>query len=125
MNKKPREPGNYTVGYKRPPKATQFKPGQSGCPTGRRKATQQPVDVLRSILNERVPVEIGGKRQSLRKFELFFRGLINRAANGDARATKQVLDLMRDYGVLKPQEIEHRISVHLVRPPEREDKRPG
>ena len=33
----------YTVGYRRPPKHSQFKPGQSGNPSGKLKAKPSPL----------------------------------------------------------------------------------
>src|SRR5687768_13386603 len=39
----PARPGDYEVGYAKPPVATRFKPGQSGNPRGRRKGAAKTV----------------------------------------------------------------------------------
>jgi hypothetical protein len=52
---KNRRPGDYTVGYGRPPEHTRFKPGQGGDPAGRRRSARQPVDVA-AVLNS--PIEV-------------------------------------------------------------------
>jgi hypothetical protein len=47
MRKKRRPSGDYEVGYGKPPKHTRFKPGQSGNPKGRPKASKD----FRSLLH--------------------------------------------------------------------------
>lgn len=106
--------GDYDVGYGRPPKASRFKPGQSGNPAGRKRAQPTMVDMLHQILNERVAVQINGERKKLRKHELLIRGIVNRAVNGEVRASKQALDLMKEYGLLKLEDIQHHVVVELV-----------
>jgi hypothetical protein len=41
-SKPPKPPGQYDVGYGKPPAKGQFKPGQSGNPGGRRKGQPTP-----------------------------------------------------------------------------------
>lgn len=53
------------------------------------------------------------------RHELLLRGIVNRAANGEPRATKQALDLMREYGLLKIEDVEHHVTVELVKSVER------
>ena len=63
---------DYEVGYGRPPKANQFKKGQSGCPAGpRRKSGPIKIDPLR-ILDEVFPVRSsdGIKHMSAKEVEL-------------------------------------------------------
>jgi hypothetical protein len=51
----------YSVGFMKPPRHTQFKPGQSGNPHGRPKKTDTVADVLRKELNSRITVVKDGK----------------------------------------------------------------
>lgn len=53
------------------------------------------------------------------------RGIVKRAAKGEPRAAKQALDLMKEYGLLKNEDVEHRVIVELVKPKERSgDRKP-
>ena len=45
-----KRPPHALVGYKRPPRATQFKPGQSGNPKGRTKGSLNIANVLAQTL---------------------------------------------------------------------------
>src|ERR1700742_2968486 len=56
-----RKPKSDGVGYKRPPKHTQFRPGQSGNPKGRPKGTQNLKSDLREELGEIVRVREGDR----------------------------------------------------------------
>ncbi len=55
------------VGYRAPPRAYQYKPGQSGNPKGRPKGTQNTDTVIREILDRKVDVRVGG---TLRKISV-------------------------------------------------------
>lgn len=73
------------VGYKKPPKHTRFKKGQSGNPRGR---PQEPVTVARMIAEElqsTVFVSENGTRIKLDKLRLFFKQAINQAIAGNTR----------------------------------------
>lgn len=52
---------DYNVGYKNPPKDTQFKKGMSGNPKGRPKGTKNIRTVLNDTLNEKIQITQNGK----------------------------------------------------------------
>ena len=89
----PREP-DYEVGYKKPPKHSQFKKGQSGNPRGQSRAARSSATVFREALGEKVAVTENGRRRKITKREAMFKQLVNRAAQGDPKATQTVLRLM-------------------------------
>ena len=78
----------YTVGYRKPPKDKQFKPGTSGNPTGRPKKKATFLDELRKILAERIFVEIDGARVRITKKSAFIRSFVNQAIKGKPKPTQ-------------------------------------
>jgi hypothetical protein len=95
MAKRKSDPGREAgeVGYGRPPRASQFKPGQSGNPKGRPKGSLNLVTVLARALRERVVINEGGRRREISKLEAAVKQLTNKAASGDARAIQMLLGL--------------------------------
>ena len=47
----------YKVGYRRPPRRAQFRPGQSGNPRGRPKGSRNFASVMKKVLAK--PINIG------------------------------------------------------------------
>lgn len=86
--------GPYSVGYRRPPLHSRFKPGQSGNPTGHRKPRKAPRDLLDDLLAEKVAVTEQGTSKRVTKLELILRQLVNRSASGDARLMRMLLDML-------------------------------
>lgn len=93
-NNKKKE-SSYDVGYGKPPAHTRFKPGQSGNPKGRPKGHNKTLpDVLSEVINETVVVNENGRRKTITKLETIVKQLVNKAAAGDARSTKLVIELI-------------------------------
>lgn len=84
--------GGYKVGYGKPPRHSQFRPGQSG----NAKATRRPPPKLdATILREvrrRYPAIIDGKKQKLEALTLIVRGLVNQAMKQNLSASRMILD---------------------------------
>ena len=53
---------DYEVGYKKPPKDSQFKKGESGNPKGRKKNTRNLKTDLTKILEKRISVREGERK---------------------------------------------------------------
>ena len=85
----------FEIGYKRPPKATQFKPGQSGNRKGRPKGARNFSTVIEKELNSRVAVTENGRRKQVTKREIIGKQMINKAAAGDLKAIAVVLNETR------------------------------
>lgn len=83
----------YSVGYKKPPQHTQFKPGQSGNPRGRPKKALTINEVFLKALQTRVSITTpSGRRRSISLLQLMAKQYSSRAANGDYRAARLVLE---------------------------------
>ena len=93
MNK-PR--GDYVVGRGRPPKASQFKKGASGNPSGRPKGAKGLRTTFKEALSRTVSVSERGQEHELTMLELIVRRLTNDAAQGKIGCIKMVFDLLRE-----------------------------
>jgi Family of unknown function (DUF5681) len=87
----------YAVGYRRPPNATQFKPGQSGNPRGRPKGPRNIGAILREVIGQKIAVTEGGKTRRLPALEVMLRRLVNEAMRSDPKAMKLLLSLVERY----------------------------
>lgn len=85
----------YFVGFMKPPRHTQFKPGQSGNPHGRPRKTDTVADVLRKELNSRITVVKNGKRQRLPMLRAIIKQNLNLAAKGDSKAFGNLLKALK------------------------------
>jgi hypothetical protein len=88
----------HDVGYRRPPKETQFKPGTSGNPKGRPTGTRSPGAILRAIVEQKVSVTESGKTRRISALEVTFRRLTTDAMRGDQKAIRLLLSLVERYG---------------------------
>lgn len=91
-----RKEKDFDVGYCKPPRHGQFRPGQSGNSKGRPKGATNLPNALFKALNERVVVNENGERKTISKLDAAFKQLANKAASGDARATKLVMHLLEN-----------------------------
>ena len=88
---------DYEVGFGRPPKATRFKPGKSGNPSGRPKGSRPVGAVLQQILGRRIAVTENGRTRSLPMLEVMLRQLANDAMRSEPSALKLMLSLIDRY----------------------------
>ena len=84
----------YEVGYKKPPRHSQFKPGQSGNPKGRPKRTKNLKTDLREDISETVSVIENGSSRVVSKQRAIVKRTVAKALGGDARATEQIIKLI-------------------------------
>jgi Family of unknown function (DUF5681) len=86
---------NYPVGYKKPPRHTQFKAGQSGNAKGRPKGTQNFASVFEQELRTTIPVTENGQRKRISKRMAIAKQAVNKAAAGDHKAITTILNEAR------------------------------
>ena len=88
------------VGYKRPPKRTQFKPGQSGNPTGRRKAPL-PVGLAQAMaqnLNKTERIRRNGRTEILTRAEIIAERFVGAGLTGSVKEMKMILETFERVG---------------------------
>lgn len=84
----------YEVGYKRPPREYQFKPGQSGNPKGRPKKNKSFVEDIKDEMNELIQIQEQGKIKKITKQTALVKRLITDALSGKASASKLLLPVL-------------------------------
>ena len=85
------------VGYKRPPKKTQFRPGQSGNPAGRRKYVRNFKSDLMEELREMIVIRENGRERKISKQRAFIKALVAAAIKSDVRAINAVVACTRNF----------------------------
>lgn len=80
---------DYEVGYGKPPKASRFRPGQSGNPKGRPKGARGVKALLREVLTSPVIVKVGGKTMSVSAMHAILLRLRQSALEGDFRSMRE------------------------------------
>lgn len=85
---------DYEVGYGRPPKVAQFKPGQSGNPKGRKRRHKSVAQQMQDELNRRVTITEGGQAKRYSVQQVMLRSIATKAAKGDLRAATFVMNLV-------------------------------
>ena len=82
------------AGYKRPPKATQFKPGQSGNPSGRRRGSRNlRTDLVEILSGEVAAVSEDGQKRTLSRQEVLLLSLFDKAKQGNVGASMALLNM--------------------------------
>ena len=87
------------VGYRRPPKATRFRKGQSGNPGGRPKARCAAEIDAEALLDQPMTVRVDGAPREMHPNEICLRKVLDRALNKqDLRAINYLLELFVKHG---------------------------
>jgi hypothetical protein len=81
----------YKVGYRRPPKHTQFQKGQSGNVRGRPRGRKNTKTIILEAAYEPIEVTVNGRRKKMPKIHVAVAQLVNDAVKGDRKATEVVL----------------------------------
>lgn len=83
---------NYQVGYKKPPKHSQFKKGEPSPRKGKKLNGYYYDEIFWEIARETVKVNIGGRVRRMPRIEACIRLLAQLAINGDRRALIHYLE---------------------------------
>ena len=88
---------DYDVGRGKPPKQTQFKPGQSGNPGGRRKGSLNLRTVLSAVMESEIELVENGRRRKVPLVEALLKRQAQEALRGQIRALDSLLDRYERY----------------------------
>ena len=85
-------PGAGDVGYGRPPREHQFKPGQSGNPKGRPKGARNEATILQDVLNRKVTIRDGGRSRKIPVMEGIILRIIDDSLKGNTKSASFILN---------------------------------
>lgn len=88
---------DFDVGYGKPPKHTQFKPGKSGNPKGRAAGTKNLKTELSEELSEKMLIKEGGNPKKVSKQRAMLKALIAKAVHGDTKASQVLLSMIAKF----------------------------
>ena len=88
----------YEIGYKRPPKASQFKKGRSGNPKGRPKGSNNFVTLLEQELGQSIVVNENGKKKTVTRMQAMVKRMVNGALQGETRAMLTLVEILKRTG---------------------------
>lgn len=88
---------DYEVGYRKTPKHTRFKPGQSGNPRGRPKGSKNFSSDLIDVLKMPVQIAENGRKRKISSQRATLLRLREKALSGDARALEKLLEYAQSY----------------------------
>ena len=94
---------DYNVGYQKPPKHSQFKPGSSGNPKGRPKGTKNLKTELNEELLEKIQIKEGGTFKKVSKQRAVLKSLMAKAVQGDTKAAMIILNMTSKYQDNEPE----------------------
>lgn len=85
-------PSDEDVGYGKPPKANQFKPGKSGNPKGRPKGAKSEATMLEELLNRKIEIRQNGKVRKITILEGILHKLAEDSLKGNTKSAAFVLN---------------------------------
>ena len=91
------DPEGYKIGYGRPPKTSQFKPGQSGNQRGRPKGSRSFGQILREVMGGKVSITENGRTRRGLAVEGIVARLRNDALRGEKLSVRDALTLCERY----------------------------
>ena len=80
------------VGYGRPPRDHQFKPGTSGNPKGRPKGAKSGETILRELLQQKISLNERGRARRITIHEGIFRRIIEDCLKGNTKSAAFLLN---------------------------------
>lgn len=86
----------YEVGYRKPPREHQFKPGESGNKKGRKKGTKNMVTLLKELLHQKISVTKNGQIRKIPLIEAILLRIMDDALKGNIKTAAWLIDRYRE-----------------------------
>ncbi|MEH2567771.1 DUF5681 domain-containing protein [Bradyrhizobium sp. AZCC 2289] len=86
------EDNDEDVGYGKPPRRHQFKPGQSGNPKGRKKGVKNEITILQELLQHKVVLNERGKTRKIILLEAILRKIAEDCLRGNIKSVGFLLN---------------------------------
>jgi uncharacterized protein DUF5681 len=98
-----RKMADYKVGYKKPPRHSQFKPGNRANPHGRGKRKQRTeAEIVYDVMNGPAEFRQGGKSKRAPRIELLIKSYGAAALKGDVSAAEALLKIRENFIGIPP-----------------------
>ncbi len=88
----------YEIGYRRPPKTSQFKKGKSGNPRGRPKGSTNFLTLLNKELDQPIVVNENGKKKTITRMQAMVKRMVSGALQGEQKALLSLVEILRRTG---------------------------
>jgi hypothetical protein len=85
-------PADYEIGRDKPPRSTQFKPGQSGNPGGRKKGSRNLKTIVKAILESEIVLTENGRPRKVPVLEALILRQVQEGLRGQLRAIESLID---------------------------------
>lgn len=89
-------------GYRKPPKSSRFKPGQSGNKRGRPKGSSNLKTDLNKLMTKRIAVREDGEVRHVTGQEAMLLSLFEKAVRGDFKASTQLFAMLMKLEIQDP-----------------------
>jgi hypothetical protein len=104
----------YDIGFKRPPKSTQFRKGVTGNPYGRKTERHFVESILGKVLFSVTAPSAERRSRSCTNMEAMFRAMVMKALEGDVEAFREVMELVSEFGIgMQSQLAARKLSLEL------------
>jgi len=114
MDKPDEQTVTYDIGYKRPPKGTQFRKGVSGNPFGQKHEKRFVEAILAKVLFSVTAPTPERRTHSCTNMEAMIRAMVMKALEGDVVAFREIMEWVCEFGVgMESQLAARKLSIEL------------
>ena len=96
----------YEIGYRRPPKCSQFTKGQSGNKKGRPKGSKNFLTLLEKELGQSVVVNENGRKKTITRMQAMVKRMVAGALQGDQKSILTLVEIMRRTGLFEQGDVQ-------------------